>query len=214
MTMNRLFLPLLLLLGCVFAACTEENDNESNNEYANWKARNAAWFAEKMNTARQAVADAKAEFGDDWQAHSEWLILKNYTLAPDAAGVTSDSVPVQILQRGGGSGCPLYTDTASVCYLGRLMPTEFHPQGYPFSFTGTFPSDEQVFGETTRAPVKSVVGGNVMGFTTALQHMHIGDRWRVYIHPDMAYGGNATTVIPACSILEFTIELRAYFKPQ
>lgn len=212
--MKRLFLPLLLLLACGFAACSEENDNETANEYANWKARNETWFAEKMATARQAIAEAKAAYGDDWQAHSEWLILRNYTLAPDAASETSDSVPVQILVRGEGSGCPLYTDTASVCYLGRLMPTELHPQGYPFSFTGTYPSTEQVFSEATRAPIKSVVSGNIMGFTTALMYMHIGDRWRVYIHPDMAYGSSATTYIPAYSVLDFTIELRAFYKPK
>lgn len=202
----------MLLLAGIFMACSEENDHNSSNEYANWKARNEAWFAEKMAQARLAISDAKSAYGDDWQAHSEWIILKTSMLAPDAAGATSDSIPVQILVRGEGSGCPLYTDTASVCYLGRLMPTDLHPKGYPFSFTGTYPVDEQVFGESSRAPVKSVVSGNIEGFATALQQMHIGDRWRIFIHPELAYGGNATTVIPAYSVLDFTIELRAYFK--
>ncbi len=212
--MNKTFLLLLSVLATLFAACSEENDDATTNEYNNWKARNEAWFDEQLATARQAVAQAQADYGDDWQAHSDWLILRNYTLAPSAQATHSDSIPVQVVQHGTGSGTPLYTDTASVCYLGRLMPTDLHPLGYPFSFTGTYPSDEQVFGEASRAPVKSLVSSNIVGFSTALQQMHIGDRWRVFMHPDVAYGANATTIIPAYSVLDFTIELRAYFKPQ
>ena len=212
--MRKLFIPLLLLLAGALASCSEENDNVGSNEYNNWRARNETWFSEQLQTARQAIAQAKAEYGEDWQDHSEWLIVRNYTIAPGANALRSDSIPVRIIQRGTGSGSPLYNDTASVCMLGRLMPTDLHPQGYPFSFTGTYPRDEQVFGETSRAPVKSLVSGNIMGYASVLQHMHIGDRWRAYIHPDLAYGKNATSLIPAYSVLDFTIELRAYFKPQ
>ncbi|MBQ7634521.1 MAG: FKBP-type peptidyl-prolyl cis-trans isomerase [Bacteroidaceae bacterium] len=208
-----LFISTALLLVGMLLSCSEENDNASDNEYADWKARNEVWFNEQMATAQAAIAQAQAVYGDDWQQHSEWLILRNYLVPAGAPATRSDSMPVQIVQRGSGSGSPLYTDTASVCYLGRLMPTELHPLGYPFSFTGTYPSDEQVFGEATRAPVKSAVSNNIAGFATALQQMHIGDRWRIFVHPDMAYGSNATTVIPAYSVLDFTIELRAYFKP-
>ncbi|MBP3228294.1 MAG: FKBP-type peptidyl-prolyl cis-trans isomerase [Bacteroidaceae bacterium] len=209
---TRLLLLLLPLLA--LCACSEESENDNNNEYANWQVRNEQFFAQKMAEARAARDAARALYGDAWQEHSEWLILRDYQLSPDAAASYLDSIPVQVLQRGTGSGSPLYTDTASVCYLGRLMPTDVHPQGYPFSFTGTLPTDAQVFGETTRAPVKSLVSGNVAGFTTALQHMHIGDRWRIYLPPGQAYGSNATTLIPAYSVLDFTLELRAYFKPQ
>ena len=213
--MKKILLPcLLMLLGLSLCACSEEDDNSTKGEYTNWKARNEAWWGEQMATARAAIAEAKALYGNDWQAHSQWLILKNYNVAPQQPGQPSDSIPVHIIQRGEGSGMPLYTDTVSVCMLGRLMPTEQHPSGYPFSFTGTYPRDEQVFGETTRAPIKSLVSSNIAGYTTVLQYMHIGDRWSFYLHPDLAYGSNATSVIPAYSVLNFTVELRAYFKPQ
>ncbi len=212
--MKYLLYPLLLILACTLTSCSEEDDLSAGNEYTNWKSRNETWFNQQMATARTAIAQAKAQYGDQWKEHSEWLILKNYTLAPNAAGATSDSIPVQILVRGQGSGCPLYTDTASICFLGRLLPTELHPQGLPFSFTGTYPSEEQVFGANTAMPVKKLISSDLMGMTTVMMNMHIGDRWRVYIHPDMAYGASATSVIPAYSVLDFTVELYAYFKPQ
>lgn len=213
--MKRYFILIAALLLCGFvASCSEENDNAAKSEYSDWKARNETWWTEQMQTAREAIAAAQATYGDQWQQHSEWLILKNHNVSPNQAGNPSDSIPVRIIQRGEGSGCPLYTDTVSVCMLGRLMPTDVHPMGYPFSFTGTYPSDEQVFGATTRAPIKSLVSANITGYATVLQHMHIGDRWSFYLHPDLAYGSNGTSLIPAYSVLNFTVELRAYFKPQ
>ena len=43
--------------------------------------------------------------------------------------------------------------------------------------------------------------------------MHIGDRWRIYIPSDLAYGSNnllGSSGIPAYSMLRFDVELKAY----
>ena len=50
------------------------------------------------------------------------------------------------------------------------------------------------------------------GFATALQHMHIGDYWRVYIPYTLGYGSSDSDVIPAYSTLIFDVELVAYYR--
>ena len=39
--------------------------------------------------------------------------------------------------------------------------------------------------------------------------MKIGDKWKVFIHPDMAYGEEGRPTIPPNSVLTFDIELLA-----
>ena len=46
---------------------------------------------------------------------------------------------------------------------------------------------------------------------TALQHMHVGDYWRVYVPYQLGYKGVAQTGIPAYSTLIFDIYLCEYF---
>ena len=50
-----------------------------------------------------------------------------------------------------------------------------------------------------------------MGFTTALQQMHVGDYWRIYIPSDMGYGASGSgTTIPGYSVLVFDLVLVDY----
>ena len=51
------------------------------------------------------------------------------------------------------------------------------------------------------------VKGYVDGFATALQHMHIGDQWRIYIPHQLGYGTTAKSSIPAYSTLIFDLVL-------
>ena len=56
-------------------------------------------------------------------------------------------------------------------------------------------------------PTQFNVGGVIVGWSTALQHMVIGDIWRVYIPADFAYGSSKQSNIPAYSALVFDINL-------
>ncbi|MBQ0057528.1 MAG: FKBP-type peptidyl-prolyl cis-trans isomerase [Bacteroidales bacterium] len=47
----------------------------------------------------------------------------------------------------------------------------------------------------------------IAGFTLALLHMKVGDRWEVYIPYDQGYGTRNNGPIPAYSTLIFEIEL-------
>ena len=60
-------------------------------------------------------------------------------------------------------------------------------------------------------PVKFAVKGVVTGFGTALQYMHIGDRWQVIIPQQLAYR-SSTTPGAAYSTLIFDVTLVAYYR--
>ena len=57
-----------------------------------------------------------------------------------------------------------------------------------------------------------ISGNTTIGESTALQHMHIGDRWRIYIPARLAYGDTGTTSIPAGSMLIVEMRLREYHR--
>ncbi len=49
----------------------------------------------------------------------------------------------------------------------------------------------------------------IQGWQIALPHMHVGDKWELYLPAEMAYGRFAQPGIPANSALIFTIHLLA-----
>ena len=55
--------------------------------------------------------------------------------------------------------------------------------------------------------MKFAVGSVVDGFSTALQHMRKGDKWRVYIPYELGYGTSDASTIPGYSTLIFDITM-------
>ena len=49
----------------------------------------------------------------------------------------------------------------------------------------------------------------IQGWGIALQHMHVGDRWELYLPAEMAYGRFSQPGIPGGSTLIFDVELLA-----
>ena len=47
----------------------------------------------------------------------------------------------------------------------------------------------------------------IPGCQKLISHMHEGDFWRVFIHPDLAYGEESRPTIPPNSVLTFDIKL-------
>lgn len=207
--MKKIFLfllPALLLL----TACSE-SDN-SSTEYDNWKARNEAAFLDTLRMATQTIAAAKAQWGENWEQHCDWRTLRSYTLGTGAQATWKDSVAVRVIRTGTGSGTPLYTDTVSVVYVGRLMPTPQTPSGLLFDHSPHVNSLTSGYRPELASPVRFAVGNLVEGFSTALQHMYIGDRWRVFMPADMAYGSRSVGKVIPHSMLVFDLELRAYWR--
>ena len=203
----------LLLLLSIFAFSSCEENLDTDEEFVNWKEKNTEAFQKKLNEAHFAIAQAKATYGADWEAHCDWRAFRTYTQAPDTQGKAEDSICVKIMKRGTGEGCPLYTDSVSVNYLGRLIPSPTYPDGYVFDHSSKGQPVEDVFNPEFSTPARFLVSNNIEGFTTVLQKMHIGDRWMVYIPSSLAYRDITNQVIPAYSMLSFDLELVAYSHP-
>ena len=194
--MNKYTLLVLItaiIAPITFISCSESSDED--NEFEDWKNRNEQYFSDVYLKAK------------DCQDGS-WKIIRNYSLE-DTINIDYDqNIVVEVINEGNGSGCPLFSDSVLVDYRGSLIPTIYHTSGYVFDQSYT---DD--YNPLTANPAKLYVGNTVDGFATALQHMHIGDQWRVYIPYRMGYGSTDNSDIPAFSTLIFDIALRAYSRP-
>lgn len=190
LTLIRLLMALFVPLALV--SCSEDDDTVE--EFPNWERTNSSYFLDKYN---EAIADPSD--GID--------TIRNFTLEPTLITDYDDYIVVEKLVSGGGSGCPMYSDSVVVAYRGRLLPSTSYPEGYVFD--GTYNGE---FDFSTAGRATLYVGGMIDGFTTALQQMHIGDYWRVYIPSALGYGSVDSGSIPAYSTLVFDIALYAYYR--
>ena len=127
-----------------------------------------------------------------------WILTLVLALALSACGGSGDSVTLpsglkyEVLQPGDGRAASA-GDTAVVHYTGWLTDdTKFDSsvdRGAPFEF--------------------GVGQGNVIrGWDEAVALMKIGDKWRLTIPPDLAYGNRGVGgVIPPGATLIFEVEL-------
>ena len=186
------------------SSCSETDDTVE--EFPDWKAKNEAFFTSKYSMVSQYVA----------AGYTDWKIIRGYNLG-DATGNVSptDNILVHVLRQGTGSGCPLYSDTVRVHYRGQLIASTTYVDSSDSELGLVFDKSwsTDVFNEQISIPSKMGVGGLVPGFSTALQYMHIGDRWRIYVPYQLAYGTSNNGSIPAYSTLVFDIALAAYYHP-
>lgn len=192
---------LLLLLSVFTVACSTEDD--TTEEYPDWKNTNDTFFANKYQQAEDSIAAGDSE---------NWKIIHTWSYSSEIRNEKTDHIIVHVLNHGLGSGSPMYTDSVRVDYRGYLLhsssyiSTDDAELGYVFdqSWSGTY-------NLSTMLPTTLAVNGVVDGFATALQNMHIGDRWKVYIPYDLGYGSTAVSSIPAYSTLVFDITLDSYY---
>ena len=203
------FLSLAFVFLGVFVAC---ENTEDEAEYDNWQARNVQAYADTLKFAQDAIEVAKAQYGDTWEEHCDWRVLRSYAIADTIASSATNTVVVRIGRRGTGSGCPLFTDSVKVNFIGRLLPSKSYEDGYVFGHSSLYDTYEDVFDPQFAAPVSYKVSNLVEGFTTALMYMHIGDLWRIYVPSEMGYSSTEQTSIPAYSMLRFDVELKAFWR--
>ncbi len=199
---------LFLLVMAVFALSSCSEDDNTVDEYANWQERNEQAFEDTLAYAK------KMGESHGWYVYRKWS-LENQTPNKDVNGVDvplsykdCDHIIVHVLKEGKGSGCPMYTDSVKVSFLGRLLGTDTYPAGYVFdkTFEGTYD-------KATAQVTTNLASGWIDGFTTAVLKMHIGDHWQVYIPYQLAYGTTQNGTIPAYSMLRFEIVLDSYYRP-
>jgi FKBP-type peptidyl-prolyl cis-trans isomerase FklB len=106
-------------------------------------------------------------------------------------GVTTTKSGLQYVVKKSGAGAqPTADNQVSVNYSGKLIDgTEF---------------DSSV---RNGGPVTFGVGQVIKGWTEALQLMHEGDQWTLYIPSELAYGEQAPPTIGPNQILVFDVEL-------
>lgn len=189
---NITVILMLLVAPLCFMACSENDDTE--DEFADWQNRNEVYFSDIFQRAISSADD-------------NLDTIRNYTFESASAATPSRYIVVEKLTEGEGSGSPLYTDSVLVNYRGRLIPSASYTDGYVF--------DQSYYGEydaQTAKPARMLVSGVIDGFSTALQNMRIGDRWRVYIPYQLGYGVSGSGTIPGYSTLIFDIALVAYYR--
>jgi FKBP-type peptidyl-prolyl cis-trans isomerase FklB len=102
---------------------------------------------------------------------------------------TASGLQYEVIKSGKGKK-PKATDRVDVHYHGTLL-------------------DGTVFDSSVQRgePATFAVTGLIPGWTEALQLMSVGDKWKLYIPPALAYGRNPAGKIPPNSALVFEIEL-------
>ncbi|MCC6489600.1 MAG: FKBP-type peptidyl-prolyl cis-trans isomerase [Candidatus Hydrogenedentes bacterium] len=101
-----------------------------------------------------------------------------------------------VVEEGSGE-TPKATDTVSTYYCGSLI------DGTEFDHCCSH-----------KEPAQFPVDGVIAGWTEALQLMHVGDKWRLFIPPHLAYGEKgAGRQIPPNSTLIFDLELLEITRP-
>lgn len=195
-----------LLVGIVtvlLTSCSESGDEA--NEFENWQNRNDVYFSSIYNEAKQASASGDAS----------WKVIRSFSKDASTTNI-ADYIVVKVLNEGGGTESPLFTDSVSIHYRGYLMPSASYdtkvaeyPHNVGYSFDGTWTGDYRL---PLMMPISTVYTNFVNGFATALQNMHAGDRWLVYMPYQLSYGETEKTSIPAYSTLVFDITLSRFWK--
>lgn len=179
----------IFLLG----SCSESDNTVE--EFPDWKNTNVNYW-DKL----YAETQAKVTAGD-----TSWKAFKSYSIEDSLQSPNTDYIIVNVLTAGKGSGCPIYSDSVRVRYTGQLLPSTSYPQGYVFDTT-----NKNGATDATAGVADMKISDLTAGFATALQRMHIGDQWDVYIPWTLAYGESGSSSIPGYSVLKFKIQLLAY----
>lgn len=203
-----------MLSAGLFTSCTENDDTVE--EYANWQSKNETYWDNLYTTTQQ-----KIKGGD-----ISWKIILNYTFQNQKQTTGSaltyrpeNYIIAHVEQAGTGTTSPLYSDSVSMHYMGRLIPSTTYTSG--LIFDKSWSSNQ--FNAATSRPVHSYIGltydaegkptSLVDGFTTALMSMHRGDHWTVYIPYQLGYGEKNSGVVPAYSTLIFDLRLNDFSHP-
>ena len=110
----------------------------------------------------------------------------------DEVNVTDSGLQYEVIASGEGES-PTASSKVRVHYHGTLV-------------------DGSVFDSSVQRgePIEFDVGGVIPGWTEALQQMKPGDKWKLYIPNELAYGANgAGNVIGPYQALMFEVELLA-----
>lgn len=140
-----------------------------------------------FNAVRQKMVAAQAAEGEKQLAAGRAYLEKNKT--KPGVKVTASGLQYEVLKSGSGPK-PTPTNTVKVHYHGTLID-------------GTVFDSSVQRGEPIEFPVTQVI----QGWVEALQLMSVGDKWRLTIPSEIAYGARGKGDIPPNAVLIFEVEL-------
>lgn len=193
---KRILLGVVVLLSLV--SCGESNNDE--DVYANWKERNDNYFLQMY-----MKADSASHAGNpDWKIIRKWSLLEQFNTRKE------DHIVAHLLESHPDAKSPIYTDSVVVDIQGRLIPTTYDEKGYVFY--STFAADDRNLDSDLFATISAkgtLMKREVDGLSTALQQMHVGDRWLIYVPYNLALRQQKldSPFIPAYSTLVFDVTL-------
>lgn len=203
-----------LLAACALVACDENVYDDDAT--ASWSERNAQAFRNKLSEARSAIAAAQQQYGSAWEDHCPYRAYRTYAMSTEGEATATDSICVEVLERGTAPGSPLFTDSVRINYLGRTLSADatapLGTLGKAFDHSGPRNDEASIFSPDFCTPALMKVSNTIEGFSTALLHMQRGDKWRVYIPQELGYGASVVAGIPAYSTLVFDLQLKAYYR--
>lgn len=136
---------------------------------------------EKLSQAKNEKLSANLKVGEDFLKENG---------AKEGVHTTPSGLQYEILKEGDGAK-PKATDTVKCHYHGTLID-------------GTVFDSSVKRGQPASFPLNMVI----KGWTEALQLMPVGSKWRLFLHPALAYGDRQTGAsIGPNSTLIFDVEL-------
>lgn len=141
-----------------------------------------------QNELREALLRKQAEIGEKNLAEGKAFLEEN---AKKPGVITTESgLQYKVITSGDGKQ-PKESDTVTTHYRGTLIDGREFDSSYKRDQPASFP-----------------VKGVIKGWTEALQLMHVGDKWQLFIPPELAYGeSKRSELIQPNSTLIFEIEL-------
>lgn len=158
-----------------------------------------------------ASCDKTETFDDRWKLENEAQFEKIAAYS-EYQRLDSKSGKGYIMYKeiaSGNGATPYFTDKVKVLYTGWYKNSWSQPDSYTDN-KGNLIQNKIIFDSTgNRNDIPSIfaVNGVVDGFSTALQHMQVGDKWEVWIPWELGYGKAGSGRIPAYTTLVFEIEL-------
>lgn len=140
-----------------------------------------------FTSVQQRVAAAATVAGEKNLAAAATFLADNKSRK--GVTTTASGLQYEVLVKGTGSK-PKATDTVQVHYHGTLIDGTVFDSSVERGEPATFP-----------------VGGVIKGWVEALQLMSVGDKWKLYIPADLAYGPSPSGKIPPNSALIFEVQL-------
>lgn len=212
--MNRylIYIASFLLMANLFASCDEV---EEVGLYDHWRPRNEAF----IDSIHALVGDHLVPLIADETIGGKKVddIEANVLFALETTASTNEAkqyVYCKKIVSSQQGARPLHTDKVSAFYYG----TNILGERFDGNFTGYSATDTQVLDKDGKKPTEFdsptdfAVSGVIPGWTTALQYMHPGERWMLYIPYQSAYGESDYNGILGYSALTFDLVLEEVVK--